>query len=175
MCSRLRSWRGTANAVTTTFTYEPLFQRLATVTDPLSHAWTLTYDATGCLTSATDPLTRQRTIVMNGAGQVTQVTDLLTALHRFADLRLNFPRATAWLGLPARLPRRPGLGRLRRRFRSAVTICQRQSMLQFETRTLSKCWSLVKTATIPTDSDPQPKIVERSFTTSIHNSPTTSR
>ena len=34
----------TPNAVTTTMTYEPLFNQVATVTDPLSHATTFGYD-----------------------------------------------------------------------------------------------------------------------------------
>jgi YD repeat-containing protein len=41
---------GTTGAVTTTYTYEPLFHQLATVTDPLGHTWTREYDAAGRLT-----------------------------------------------------------------------------------------------------------------------------
>jgi YD repeat-containing protein len=47
---------GTANAVTTTYTYEPKFGQLATVTDALSHSWTTSYDASGKQTGSRDPL-----------------------------------------------------------------------------------------------------------------------
>jgi RHS repeat-associated protein len=68
---------GTADAVTTTSTYEPLFNQLATVTDPLNHTWTLGYDAHGRLTGVTDPLSHHTTVTMNAVGQVTSVTDPL--------------------------------------------------------------------------------------------------
>src|SRR5262249_50326826 len=68
---------GTGNAVTTTFTYEPKFNQLATVTDPLNHTSTMTYDGNGKLTATTDPLSHQTTIAMNSVGQITSVTDAL--------------------------------------------------------------------------------------------------
>jgi len=68
---------GTPDAVTTTFTYEPLFFQLATLTDPLNHTWTSMYDAAGHLANAADPLGHQRTFAFNQTGQLTQVTDPL--------------------------------------------------------------------------------------------------
>ncbi len=68
---------GTPDAVTTTFTYEPLFNQVATITDPLSHTWTVGYDTQGKIASVTDPLTHQTVVVVNAAGQVTGVTDAL--------------------------------------------------------------------------------------------------
>jgi RHS repeat-associated protein len=73
----------TSDAVTTAFTYEPKFFQLATVTDPLQHTWTTTYDAAGRLTGITDPLNHHTTIALNTAGQVTSVTDPLTHQWQF--------------------------------------------------------------------------------------------
>lgn len=74
---------GTADALTTTLTYESLFHQLATVTDPVSHTWTLGYNAAGKLASVTDPLSHQTTVALNAAGQVTSVTDPLTHAWQF--------------------------------------------------------------------------------------------
>jgi YD repeat-containing protein len=68
---------GTSDAATTTFTYEPLFNQMATTTDPLGHTWTVGYDAQGKLASVSDPLTHHTTVVMNAAGQVTRASDAL--------------------------------------------------------------------------------------------------
>jgi YD repeat-containing protein len=73
---------GTGEAVTTTSTYAALHQ-LATITDPLTHTWTLAYNAAGTLTSATDPLTHQTALSLNAAGQITGVTDPLTHAWQF--------------------------------------------------------------------------------------------
>jgi RHS repeat-associated protein len=74
---------GTADAVTTTFTYEPLFHQLATVTDPLMHTWTQGHSAAGTLTSVTDPMSHQTTVELNAAGLVTSMTDPLTHVWQF--------------------------------------------------------------------------------------------
>jgi RHS repeat-associated protein len=68
---------GTAGAVTSGLTYEPLFSQLATITDPLNHTWSVAYDAQGRIASVTDPLTHQTTFAANAAGQVTATTDAL--------------------------------------------------------------------------------------------------
>ena len=57
--SRITRLDGTADALTTTFTYEPSFNQLQSVTDPLGHSTTFAYDAIGELTSITDPLNHQ--------------------------------------------------------------------------------------------------------------------
>jgi YD repeat-containing protein len=54
--TRVTRLDGTSDAVTTTFTYEPQFNQLASVTDPLSHTTSFSYDQNGNLTTATDPL-----------------------------------------------------------------------------------------------------------------------
>jgi RHS repeat-associated protein len=68
---------GTPDAATTTFTYEPTFFQLATITDPLQHTWTMGYDGHGNLASASDPLSHQTTVAMDTAGHVTSTTDPL--------------------------------------------------------------------------------------------------
>jgi YD repeat-containing protein len=135
---------GTGDAVTTTYTYEPVFHQPATVTDRLGHTWTTSYDAAGRVTGTTDPLWHQTTVAMNGAGQVTSVTDPLAHTTQVGylggDLRavIDPMRATtcrtapktrrrpapASAHRPRALRRRPAApsgppARLRRRSRSA--------------------------------------------------------
>jgi RHS repeat-associated protein len=74
---------GTADAVTTTYSYEPLFFQLAKITDPLLHDWTVGYDANGRMTGVTDPLTHRTTVTMNAMGQVTSVGDPLQHTWQF--------------------------------------------------------------------------------------------
>ena len=74
---------GTADAVTTTFTYEPVYHQLATVTDPLQHTTTLGYGARGKLVSVRDPLGHETTLAYNGAGQPVSVTNALSKTTSF--------------------------------------------------------------------------------------------
>jgi RHS repeat-associated protein len=67
----------TQTPLTTTYTYEPVFGQLATITDPRDHTWTLTYDRHGRLTGAEDPLSHATAVTMNAVGQVTAVSDPL--------------------------------------------------------------------------------------------------
>jgi RHS repeat-associated protein len=60
---------GTPAAVSWTFTYEPIFNHLRTVTDPLDHTTTFTYDPEGHLTRITDPLSHKTTFTYDGAGR----------------------------------------------------------------------------------------------------------
>ena len=83
---------------TTAFTYEPVFNQVTSVADPLGHTWRYSYDANGNLTGVsdpnghavslaynafglptkvTDPLGNSATIAYDGAGNVTAVTDPL--------------------------------------------------------------------------------------------------
>ncbi len=73
----------TPQPVITRYTYEPKFFQLATVTDPLTHRWTIGYDTAGRLTSVTDPLTHQTTFATNVQGLVTSVTDPLQHTWEF--------------------------------------------------------------------------------------------
>lgn len=73
----------TSNPVITSFTYEPTFFQLATVTDPMLHTWTIQYDGQGKLLGSTDPLSHQTSTTMNTQGQVTSVTDALQHSWQF--------------------------------------------------------------------------------------------
>jgi RHS repeat-associated protein len=66
---------GTAQAVTTQYTYTPKYHQLDTMTDPLSHVTDFDYDASGCLDKIMDGALRSTTFDCNGAGQVNSVTD----------------------------------------------------------------------------------------------------
>ena len=73
---RLTRLAGTANAVSTQFTYTSDYNQLASVTDPLGHTATLGY-TNGCLSSTTDALGHKVTIQCNSAGQPSTLTDAL--------------------------------------------------------------------------------------------------
>jgi len=75
---------GTADAVTTTFTYDSTFNQITSVTDPLNHTMTYGYDTKGNLTSVTNALNQTTTIVPNSAGQPTAITDPLTNTTQLA-------------------------------------------------------------------------------------------
>ena len=67
----------TSSPVTTSYTYDPHFWQLATVTDPLLHKWTINYDSTGSSPiSIVDPLLH--TITLNvTSGLLNWVADPL--------------------------------------------------------------------------------------------------
>lgn len=64
-------------AATVNLTYDPTFNQLTSLTDPLSHTWTVGYDNLGNATSITDPLSHQVTLGYNSQGQLTSVADAL--------------------------------------------------------------------------------------------------
>jgi RHS repeat-associated protein len=72
----------TPDAVTTTFTYEPAFNQVETIADPLGHTTRFIYTA-GKLTTIRDPLLHDTTMTHNAAGQVTSVTDALENTTEF--------------------------------------------------------------------------------------------
>jgi RHS repeat-associated protein len=74
---------GTAPAVTTQFSYEPVYQQLSAITDPLNHSTTLQYDGAGCLDAITDGSNRRSTFECNSTGQVTSMTDPLNHTTTF--------------------------------------------------------------------------------------------
>jgi YD repeat-containing protein len=63
--------------VTTTYTYEPAYNQVESVTDTLNHTTTFAYDWVGRLTTVTDTLTQQTTFTCHAAGQPVTVTDAL--------------------------------------------------------------------------------------------------
>jgi YD repeat-containing protein len=67
----------TPDTVTSTFTYEPTFNQVTSITDPLNHTTTLGRDVQGNLTSVTNPLNQATSISYNSAGQPISITDPL--------------------------------------------------------------------------------------------------
>ena len=72
----------TPAAVTTTFTYEPVFNQIETIEDPLGHTTRFIYTGPN-LTTIRDPLLHDTTMAYNAAGQVTSVTDALQNMTEF--------------------------------------------------------------------------------------------
>ena len=66
---------GTAQAATTSYTYDPVTLGLTAVTDPDGGITTSTYDAQGNLLTQTDPLGRTTTYTYNALNDVTSVGD----------------------------------------------------------------------------------------------------
>jgi RHS repeat-associated protein len=79
----------TPEAVRTEFTYEPTFNQLTGVTDPLGHL-TFTYDDKGNLTSVSDPMGNRTTFAYDGIGQPISITD---ALSNTIQLRYDLGQA----------------------------------------------------------------------------------
>ncbi len=65
---------GTASAVSWTYTYEPVYNQLKTVTDPLGRTITLTYDSLGNLRQVTDPLANKSTFTYDPLGRPLTAT-----------------------------------------------------------------------------------------------------
>jgi YD repeat-containing protein len=78
---------GTADAVTLTRTYEPVFNQVTSTADALGHVTTYAYDTTGNPIVITDPLGLQTTIGYNSAGQPISITNAA------GTTRLNFESA----------------------------------------------------------------------------------
>ena len=67
---------GTTNANTYSYTYEPVYQRIASITDPMGHVTTFSYNDAAQTEAVTDPLGRQ-TLITFFRGLVASVTDPL--------------------------------------------------------------------------------------------------
>lgn len=68
---------------TTTFTYEPVFNQITTLTNPFNQTTDFTYDANGNLTQITTPLNRTVTFSYDDRGLVTNLTDPLGTLTAY--------------------------------------------------------------------------------------------
>lgn len=81
---------GTPDAMTKTYTYEPTFNQVASITNPLNHTLTFAYDGKGNPISVTNPLNQQVSLTYNSAGQLLSVTDPLNNIiqytYSFGDL-----------------------------------------------------------------------------------------
>jgi RHS repeat-associated protein len=71
------SLAGTPDWVRTTYTYEAIFNQLQTVTDPLEHTKTYSYDSQGRLTTLTDALSHSTHYTFNNVGQILTVENPL--------------------------------------------------------------------------------------------------
>jgi RHS repeat-associated protein len=68
---------GTPQAVTNSYTYDPSFSKVISVTDPLGHRTIVTIDGSGNATARTDPMGNSTTATYNSHGQITGITDPL--------------------------------------------------------------------------------------------------
>jgi RHS repeat-associated protein len=75
---------GTADAVTTTIAYDPLFNQVQSITDPMNHAWTRAYDSGGRVIRTTDPQGISTSFVTDSAGRVTAAANALHETWQFA-------------------------------------------------------------------------------------------
>lgn len=92
------AWRAPQRRSQRTYTYEPAYNQVATVTDPLSHTTTFAYDAGGRLTTVTDALNQQTTFTYNAAGQPLTVTDPLNRGTTFGYAAGNLVTVISPLG-----------------------------------------------------------------------------
>jgi RHS repeat-associated protein len=90
---------GTTGAVTTSLVYDPVFNKVQSITDPLGHKTTFTYDpGTGNLLSVTDALNEKTSFVYDGFGEVTTATDPLGNITHFSYANGNPVQITDPLG-----------------------------------------------------------------------------
>jgi RHS repeat-associated protein len=74
---------GTSEAVTSHYTYDANFKGLTSVTDPLNHIVSFSYDAQGNLITSTDALNHSVSLSYNDAGQLVSATDPLSHTTQF--------------------------------------------------------------------------------------------
>lgn len=89
---------GTSNAVTSTAAFGGPFGQVSSVTDPLGHASTFSYDQFGNLASATDPLGHATTFSYNGDGRLASATDALNHTMQFSYFGPDLASVTDPLG-----------------------------------------------------------------------------
>lgn len=69
---------------TTVFTYDPNFNKVTSIKDPLGNITRFTYDSSGNLLSRTDANNHTTSLAYNSFGQVTQATDALGQTTNFS-------------------------------------------------------------------------------------------
>jgi len=74
----------TANAVTATITYDPVFNQPTSITDPINHIASFSYDTAGSLVDLGDPLGHHTTLTYNADGRVATITDAEQNTSHFA-------------------------------------------------------------------------------------------
>ena len=73
----------TSQPTTTTYTYDPTFNQITSITDPLGHTWSISLDNFGNPASMTDPLGNETTLTFNSEGQPLSVTDSVSDTTQF--------------------------------------------------------------------------------------------
>jgi YD repeat-containing protein len=73
----ITSLAGTANAVTQSYSYDPVYQQVLSYTDPLNHTTSLGYDWLGNLTSVTDALGNSVRVTNDSLGRPVSITNAL--------------------------------------------------------------------------------------------------
>jgi RHS repeat-associated protein len=95
--NELTSTDGDGN--TTIFTYDPRFNKITSIKDPLGNVTQFTYNSTGNLTSSLDPNGHLTKYSYNSFGQITQLTDPTGAAVTFSyDAFGNLSSSTNALG-----------------------------------------------------------------------------
>lgn len=85
--------------LTTTFTYDPVFNKVTSITDPLGNVSRFTYDSNGNLQTSTDADGNLTSYKYDSTGLVTQVTDQLKQVTTYAyDAAGNLASVTDPLG-----------------------------------------------------------------------------
>jgi RHS repeat-associated protein len=74
---------GPSGNVTWTYAYEPTWNQIQTITDPLTHVTTFGYDALGNLTTITDPRNKVTTLTYDSQGRPLTVKDPLNHTWTF--------------------------------------------------------------------------------------------
>lgn len=74
---------GTADAVTSTYSFESTFNELGSSTDPLGHSISFTHNGAGNITGVTDPLGNTYSFLYNASGQIISISDPLSATMQF--------------------------------------------------------------------------------------------
>lgn len=75
---------GTANASTTTYTYEPLYNRISSITDPMNNTTTFTYNDVVNQITVTDPLGNNWITFLNSAGQLASMQNPAGSTWQFS-------------------------------------------------------------------------------------------
>lgn len=89
---------GASPSVTTSFAYDPTFNKVTSITDPLGLTMTFKYDNKGNLVSLTDPANEQTKFAYDTTGELTSATDPLGNTAQFAYTNGDLTRATDALG-----------------------------------------------------------------------------
>jgi RHS repeat-associated protein len=89
---------GTPDAITVSTAYEPTYNQVSSVADPLGHTTLFSYDTSGNLLSVTDPLNHKIKFGYDNAGQLSSTTDATGSTMQFTYVDGDFIKVTDPLG-----------------------------------------------------------------------------